>query len=103
MTDSKEVKKSIRFTHAEIVEINKQCKKYNMKFSEYIRLLVNDSKNRLPLQTPEDRKLKKTVIYEINKIGNNINQIVHNHNSGIYSDYEKQKLFALLREIQKKL
>lgn len=41
----------------------------------------------------------KDVTNEINKIGVNINQIVHNLNMGKYSDYEKKKLFAYMQEL----
>lgn len=45
----------------------------------------------------------KDMTNEINKIGVNINQIVHNLNMGKYTDYEKTKLFAYMQEIYDKL
>ena len=37
--------------------------------------------------------------YEINKIGVNINQIVKNNNSGLYSDDDKEELVNLMNKI----
>ena len=38
-------------------------------------------------------------INEVNHIGTNINQIVHNHNSGIYSEDDKVRLIAYMRKL----
>lgn len=45
----------------------------------------------------------KDMTNEINKIGVNINQIVHNLNMGKYTDYEKRKLFAYMQELYDRL
>ena len=47
---------------------------------------------------PEIRVLLKELINEVNHIGTNINQIVHNHNSGIYSEADKERLVAYMRK-----
>lgn len=45
----------------------------------------------------------KDVTNEVNKIGVNINQIVHNLNMGKYTEYEKKKLFSYLQELYDKV
>ena len=42
---------------------------------------------------------QKQLINEINAIGRNINQIVKNNNSSLYSTYDKNQLFALMNKI----
>ena len=54
----------------------------NMTESEYLRLMISQK----PSDYPEIRVLLRELINEVNHIGTNINQIVHNHNSGIYSE-----------------
>lgn len=68
-----------------------ECSKAeNMNESEYIRyLLLNQSEH------PRSRELELEVMRlrnEINKIGVNINQIVKNNNSHIYSEDDKMEL-----------
>lgn len=43
--------------------------------------------------------LRKQLVYEVNAIGKNVNQIVHNFNSEFYNEFEKKKLFALLNKL----
>ena len=50
-------------------------------------------------QYPEIRVLLRELINEVNHIGTNINQIVHNHNSGIYSAADKERLVAYMRKL----
>lgn len=38
-------------------------------------------------------------INEVNHIGTNINQIVHNNNSGLYSETDKEQLVAYMRKL----
>ena len=51
----------------------------------------------------EKRQEMQKLIYEINKIGVNINQIVKDHNSKIYSIGDKEKLNFLLEQVIEKL
>jgi hypothetical protein len=55
--------------------------------SEYLRLLISQKPN----DYPEIRTLLKELINEVNHIGTNINQIVHNHNFGFYSEDDKDR------------
>ena len=68
-----------------------------MNESEYIRyLLLNQSEN------PRSRELELETMRlrnEINKIGVNINQIVKNSNSHIYSEGDKISLIGHMEQI----
>ena len=52
-----------------------------------------------PSDYPEIRVLLRELINEVNHIGTNINQIVHNHNSGIYSEADKERLVVYMRKL----
>lgn len=67
----------------------------NMTESEYLRLMISQKPN----DYPEIRILLRELINEVNHIGTNINQIVHNHNSGIYSEADKECLVAYMRKL----
>lgn len=66
-----------------------------MDESAYLRLMVSQKPN----DYPEIRKLLKELINEVNRIGVNINQIVFNNNSGLYSEDDKNRLFAYMRKL----
>ncbi len=68
--------------------------------SEFLRQLIDkgvvkENKNTI-------NELKK-LTNEINRIGVNVNQIAKNNNSHFYTEYEKKKLFAMLKEINNAL
>lgn len=74
---------------------------YGITESAYLRkLLEKDMGAGDPGLSLEERKLRKQLIFEINRIGNNINQIVHNHNSQFYSFQDKKKLKELMERVQ---
>ena len=70
----------------------------NMNESEYIRyLLLNQSEH------PRSRELELEIMRlrnEVNKIGLNINQIVKNNNSHMYSENDKINLVKDMEEIK---
>lgn len=78
---------------------------YGMDISKYVRYIIEkDAEKTKPgLITAEERIYRKQIIYEINKIGTNINQIVKNVNSHFYVRSEKKKLFELMQDVYKKL
>lgn len=83
--------------------MEKQCERYGIKCSEYFRRLIDQDMGRIELnqmKTKEEFLQEKELIYEINRIGNNINQIVKNVNSKFYTDYEKKKLFAMMETVK---
>ena len=62
----------------------------NMNEAEYLRLLISQKPN----DYPEIRKLLKDLINEVNHIGTNINQIVHNNNSALYMKADKALYYS---------
>lgn len=91
------LRKHFKLTDETAKLLAERSKAENMNESEYIRyLLLNQSEN------PRSRELEVEVMRlrnEINKIGGNINQIVKNNNSHIYSESDKMKLNDYLKEI----
>lgn len=82
-----------------------QAVKRGISTSQYLRMLVdNDSsdQNRKKLYEIPSREQYldyKKMIYEINKIGTNINQIAKNNNSMLYSDKDKAELLVMMKEL----
>lgn len=94
------IHKNFRLTQEELAHMEKQCRVYGINSSEYIRKLIDSDMGKLPVvQTREEFLLRKELVYEINRIGNNINQIVKNVNMHYYTEHEKKKLFAMMRKI----
>ncbi len=91
---------NIRITLQQWNHTKDKCKKYGINYSEYIRRLIDsDMGKQVALQSQDEFLAKKQLAYEINRIGNNINQIVKNVNMHYYTDYEKKKLFAMMQKI----
>ena len=91
---------NIRITLQQWNHTKEKCKKYGINYSEYIRRLIDsDMGKQVALQSQFEFLSKKQLAYEINRIGNNINQIVKNVNMHYYTDYEKKKLFAMMQKI----
>lgn len=84
------LRKHFKLTEETAKLLAERSKAENMNESEYIRyLLLNQSGH------PRSKELELEVMRlrnEINKIGVNINQIVKNSNSHIYSDGDKIEL-----------
>ena len=93
------VRKTLRLMPEEAKELAKKAKRNGMNEAEYIRLLISQKPN----DYPEVRKLLKELINEINRIGININQIVFNNNSGLYSKDDKTQLIAYMRKLNQKV
>lgn len=53
-----------------------------------------------PLSNPEIKKSLKEIQYEIAKIGNNVNQIVKNNNSYLYSETDKKELKLYFQKLE---
>jgi len=84
------VRKHFKLTEETARILAERSKAENMNESEYIRyLLLNQS------EQPRSRELEVEIMRlrnEINKIGVNVNQIVKNNNSHIYSVSDKMEL-----------
>jgi len=89
------VSKLLRMTPEESKMLEEKAVQAGMVESAYLRLLISQKPN----DYPEVRRLLKDLINEVNRIGVNINQIVCNHNSGLYSVNDKDRLFAYMRKL----
>lgn len=99
------VRKSFRISEEEEVALRKQCERYGMNDSEYLRFLLgqNGSKGEESIRPKGEYLAIRELMTEVNRIGTNINQIVKNVNMHYYSDYEKKKLFAMMEEVRRKV
>lgn len=83
-----------------MIHLEKQSEVYNGNQSKYIRRLIDEDMGKEHrVYTKEEFQARKELVYEINRIGNNINQIVKNANMKFYSEYEKKKLFAMMKKL----
>lgn len=87
--------KKFRLSPEDAKELSDKAKLANVTESEYLRLMISQKPN----DYLEIRILLKELINEVNHIGININQIVHNHNSGFYSEADKERLVAYMRKL----
>lgn len=101
MENRKIFQKNFRINMSQQEHIEKSCKTYGISESEYFRRLIDsDMGKAVSVKTHEEFKISKDLIFEVNKIGNNINQIAKNTNSHYYTEYEKKKLFALMEKVK---
>ena len=91
------LRKHFKLTEETAKLLAERSKAENMNESEYIRyLLLNQSEN------PRSRELELEIMRlrnEINKIGGNINQIVKNNNSHMYSEHDKMELKSQVNKV----
>lgn len=82
--------------------LNSLSEKTGKRKSDCVRDILHaaESGKYISFTSQEDYLSRKELIREVDKIGVNINQIAHNVNAGIYSDYEKRKLFALVQSLE---
>lgn len=89
-----------RISQEQLAYVMEQCEKYGVNYSVYVRRLLDRERGKAEQgQTQEEYLQRKQLLYEINRIGNNINQIVKNANMHFYSDMEKKKLFAMMTKL----
>ena len=102
---NKTVKVSFRLTEDESVYIQNLARDSGKSTSEIIRQLIKNAReNKSTAFEPKEHfLLNKQLIYEINRIGNNINQIAKNNNSHYYTPNEKEKLLEMMDEIERLL
>lgn len=96
---NKDYTKRVRLNESERNLIMKKAQAQGRTFSSYIRYIAL-------CEIPVDSELKKQIsklITEVNHIGHNINQIVKNNNSGLYSDMDKERLMEYMRIINEKV
>lgn len=69
----KDIRKTLRFSKSEFELIQQQLEKSNITFSDFARSAILKKKIKLPIE--------KELLYELNKIGNNLNQIARTVNT----------------------
>ena len=86
---------TVRFTDAEKKSLEAKAKEAGVTTAEYVR--------RIACERPLDYvavKQYNDLVYEVSRIGNNINQIAHNANSGYYNEAESRRLLANMRVLK---
>ena len=89
------LRKAYRLTEEQNEELQTKVSERGMTESEFIRLLITER----PKDFPEIRQMLNSLINEVNRIGVNINEIVHNNNSMLYSDGDKGRLLAYMQRL----
>lgn len=95
--EGKSIHKNFRITKKQDIYLQESSVRYGIGESEFLRrLLEADMGNASQMQTQEEFLARKRLVYEINRI-------VKNVNSHYYSDYEKKKLFAMMKKVEELL
>ena len=74
--DEKFIRKTIRFTPDEFEKIEEQRIKTNLDFTSFCKSAILKKK----VKTKEEENFNRDLIYQVNKIGVNLNQIAHKTN-----------------------
>jgi len=89
---SKQIRKTIRFSEDEFTQIEDKLKEHNLSFSEFSRSAI--------LRKKIKTKLTLDYIFQLQKIGNNLNQIAKGLNSQ-KSDIPNSEILRKLVDIEK--
>lgn len=89
------IKKTLRLMPEQAKDLALKADLAGMCEADYLRLLISQRPN----DYPEVRVLLKQLINEVNRIGNNINQVVHNNNSELYRREDKEHLIAYMKKL----
>ena len=92
---TKDVVRNYRLTKQDADRLREKAEEAGMSEAEYFRLLITQKPN----DYPEIRYSIKELINEVNRIGVNINEIVHNNNSELYRVADKERLVAYMRRL----
>lgn len=95
MAEKKDGTFIFRLTDSDREKLFKNAENAGTTASEYLRGIIH---NRSPARR-EDYILIKELINSINAVGNNINQIAKNFNSGFFDESEKKELVKLMEEL----
>lgn len=88
---AKEIRKTIRFSDKEYSKIEELMSEHNLTFAEFARGAI--------LRKKIKTNLTKDLLFEINRVGNNLNQIAKKVNSGS----DRKNLLIELIQIKKQL
>jgi len=86
----KTIRKTIRFSDEEFAEIEQKINEHNISFSEFARSAI--------LRKKIKTKLTTDYIFQLQKIGNNLNQIAKNLNKK--TDIPNSEILKVLIEIK---
>ena len=89
------VNKHFQFTPEQAKTLTEKAKEAGVNEAAYLRSLIGQK----PKDFPEIRIAIANLTTEVNRIGHNINQIVHNNNPGLYSELDKRQLIAYMRKL----
>lgn len=92
---AKEIRKTYRMTQEQANMLKEKAATAGMSEAEYFRVLITQE----PMDYPEIREGIHRLVNEVNRIGVNINEIVHNNNSYLYSQTDKERLVAYMRKL----
>jgi len=90
---NREIRKTIRFSKEEFIEIEKKLFENNLTFSDFARASILNKKIK--------SKLTFEMIYQFQKIGNNLNQIAKKLNKN--SDVPNSEVLKMMIEIQNEI
>lgn len=89
-------RKEIRLSAAEQETLRKGAAEMGISESRFLRMLLTER----PRDHPEIREELRRLNQEVNHIGVNINQIVHDHNSRLYSEEDRRRLYISMKQIK---
>ena len=92
---TKDVVKHYRMTTEDARAFHEKAEQAGMTEAEYFRLLITQQ----PSDYPEIRNGLKDLVNEINRIGVNVNEIVYHHTAALYSQADKERLYAYMRKL----
>ena len=93
------VRKTLRLKPAEAMILAQRAHALNLTEAEYLRLLLSQK----PCDYPEIREEVRQLISAVNRIGVNINQIVHHHNYELYSQTDRELLTAYMKKLREEV
>lgn len=86
---------TFRVSEEEWKQLTEKANACELTESAYLRFLIRQK----PKEYPEIREQLKKLTNEVNHIGININQIVKNHNSHLYSQGDKEQLISYMKKL----
>ena len=92
--DDKFIKKTIRFTPVEFAKIEEQREKTNLDFTNFCKSAILKKR----VKTKDEENFNRDLIYQVNKIGINLNQIARAVNQK-----DRVAILTELVEIEKQL
>ena len=96
---AKWVRKTVRLAEKEARLLAQRAAETGLSENQYIRFQIRQR----PSDYPAIQKLLKELINEVNRVGNNINQIVHGNHIGFYTEADKEQLSAYMRRLNQSM